>query len=69
MFTFEIVVNQGGKSCFSVCVTQQTQAAQSFDLSHCQHLQGSVQEYVHINTFMFTEASFERVERSVIKSL
>lgn len=29
MFAFEIVVNQGGKSCFSMCVTQQTPAQES----------------------------------------
>lgn len=29
MFAFEIVVNQGGKSCFAMCVTQQTQAQES----------------------------------------
>lgn len=53
LFAFEIVVNQGGKSCFSMCVTQQRT---SFDWSHGQHSLGFVREYVHKGMFAFTHS-------------
>ena len=53
LFAFEIVVNQGGKSCFSMCVTQQRTG---FDLSHGQRSHRFVQEYVHEGMFAFTHS-------------
>lgn len=50
MFVFEIVVNQSDKSCFSMCVTNSGPRI-NFDLSRCQLSQGSVQKYMHANTF------------------
>lgn len=50
---------------FNVCNTTSPGPRISFDSSHCQHSQGSVQKYAHINTFMYT-VRLEGADRPVI---
>lgn len=71
MFAFEIAVKQGGKSCFSVCVTQQTQAAADAALIRLPaSAHKDLHKSMHIQTtFVFTGVSSERAEWSVMKSL
>lgn len=55
MFAFEIVVNQGGKSCFLMCMTQQTQAQELALICHTASTHKDLCKSVCTqNTFMAT---------------
>lgn len=71
MFTFQILVKQGGKSGFSVCVTQQTPAApESALICLPASAHKDLHKTTHIQTtLVFSGLSPERAEWAVMKSL